>query len=115
MKFARILIGICLLASAAPAFSLDFFLQADLGVRGIYHLCRYSNGRVYSFNATDLCPLQVSDSGANSPSGSPPQKMGFKSGEYQDGMTKVCVYDVLGQKASIRIGAAELCPLNHNF
>jgi hypothetical protein len=104
-----------LLAPAIPAWGLDYYLQQDLGVQGLFHLCRYSNGKVYSFNATTLCPLQVQDNGPPAFAGSPPQRVGFKAGEYMDGMTKVCVYNVLGDSQAIRIGAVELCPLTHNF
>lgn len=41
--------------------------------------------------------------------------MGFLAGEYQDGMTKVCVYDVLGTKKALRLNSVALCPLNSNF
>ncbi len=30
-------------------------------------------------------------------------------------MTKVCVYNVMGQKQALRIGSIELCPLSYNF
>jgi hypothetical protein len=99
----------------APASALDYYLQTDLGIHGMYHLCRYTNGQVYSYNATQLCPLSVSDN-VNGPSmPNAPRKTGFKTGEYMDGMTKVCVYNVLGQTAAIRIGAVALCPLSHEF
>ncbi len=101
--------------AAAPAFAGTYYLQSDLGVRGIYHFCQYNNGKVYSYNATELCPLSISDDVNNSASYTAPGKVGFKVGEYQDGMTKVCVYNVMGQKAAIRIGSVELCPLNYNF
>jgi hypothetical protein len=40
---------------------------------------------------------------------------GFLVGEYLDGMTKVCVFDVLGEKKATRVGAANLCPLTQKF
>lgn len=110
MIFAAASVGLLV---SSPAFSLDYYLSQDLGVHGLYHLCEYSNGRVYSFNATDLCPLQVSDD-APPPSMSMGQ-MGFYAGEYQDGMTKVCVYNVMGTKEAIRISSVGLCPQTYNF
>lgn len=106
-------LGSLLLGAATPAWSLDYYLSRDLGVHGLFHLCVYSNGKVYSFNATQLCPLQVSDDGPATPPGG--SITGFKVGEYQDGMTKVCVYNALGNLRAVRIGSADLCPLSYNF
>lgn len=110
LKCAR---GVVLVVAVqtTPALAMTYYLQQDLGIQNNQHLCRYSNGKVYAFNAIDLCKLSVEDDSIGPSGGS----MGFKSGEYQDGMTKVCVYDVLGRKQAIRIGAVELCPLSHNF
>src|SRR5690348_7753415 len=89
-----IALGTVWLGASSPAHSLIYYLSSDLGVHGLYHICQYSNGKLYSFNATDLCPLQVNDDSppAYSSSGS---RTGYKAGEYQDGMTKVCVYNVM--------------------
>jgi len=110
---ALIAVGSALLGGATPAWSLNYCLSSDLGVHGLYHLCKYSNGKIYSFNATQLCPLQVTDDGPAQYSNG--NMVGFKAGEYQDGMTKVCVYKVSGSLESIRIGAMETCPLTYNF
>lgn len=107
--------GIMLLGAAFPAWGLTYYLSQDLGVHGLFHVCKYSNGKLYSFNATELCPTQVEDEGPPAGSYSPPSRTGFKTGEYMDGMTKVCVYNVLGNTEAIRIGGTELCPLSHNF
>jgi hypothetical protein len=112
----RYMLGIISIGAALPAWGLTYYLSQDLGVHGLFHVCRYSNGKLYSFNATDLCPLQVEDDGQPAVGAyQPPKQTGFKTGEYMDGMTKVCVYDVLGHTEAIRIGSAELCPLSHNF
>lgn len=111
----------CLLCAAGalmfiipvPASALNYYLSSDLGVHGLFHLCQYSDGNVYSFNATQLCPLQISDNGP--PTAASGSSTGYKAGEYVDGMTKVCVYNVLGTLKSIRIGAVELCPQTYNF
>jgi hypothetical protein len=101
--------------AAFPAYALTYYLSQDLGVQGLQHLCRYSNGKIYSVNAAELCPMQVEDQGLPANSGYQPVQVGFKTGEYMDGMTKVCVYNVLGHAEAIRVGGAELCPLSHNF
>ena len=96
--------------SCFGASAFTFFLQQDLGVRGFMHYCKYSNGKIYTVNATDLCAMSIDDA--------PPgmgQGQGFLQGEFQDGMTKVCVYEVLGQRKALRIGAAQLCPLSPRF
>jgi len=101
---------------AAPADAMTYFLQKDLGVQDNQHLCSYSNGKIYAFNATDLCELSIEDDGPVSLGNQRPQtQTGFSAGEYQDGMTKVCVYNVMGRKEAIRLGSVELCPLTHEF
>lgn len=96
-------------AAVVPASGPEVYMTRDLGVHGLFHLCRYSDGRVYSFNATQLCPLDFSTPAL--PSGT----VGMKIGSYQDGMTKVCIYNVLGSREALRISAAALCPLSHTF
>ncbi len=101
---------------AASANALTYFLEKDLGVQDNQHLCRYSNGKVYGYNATDLCELSVEDDGpVNYGIQTSQTQTGFSAGESQDGMTKVCVYTVMGRKEAIRLGSVELCPLTHEF
>lgn len=106
-------VGILSLSVPRPALALTYYLSSDLGVHGVFHLCKYSNGVVYSFNALQLCPLQVQDNGP--PGVGAGNLVGFKTGEYVDGMTKVCVYNVMGKLKSIRIGSVDMCPLSYNF
>ncbi len=115
MSKSKLLWAIFLISHCSEAFSMSYYLQQDLGVRdGIYRLCKYTNGRVYSFNAVELCPLSIDDD-VSGPAPTISKRMGFKTGEQIDGLTKVCFYDVLGSEAAIRIGVAELCPLTHEF
>jgi hypothetical protein len=93
-----------------PASAFPYFLQEDLGVHGMMHYCRYSNGQIYSFNAYQVCSPSIGDSAPGLGQG-----MGFLQGQYMDGITKVCVYNVLGQTRALRISGASLCPLNPNF
>jgi hypothetical protein len=99
---------------AVPAQAMTYFLTNDLGISGFQHVCEYSDGKTYSVNSTQLCPMSVSVDGIDSPAGSPGMT-GFKSGEYRDGMTKVCVYNVMGNTRSLRVGGVELCPLTYDF
>lgn len=101
---------------ATPAFALTYYLTQDLGVRGNQHLCKYSNGKIYTVNATELCPLQVEDNGpANVPNSQNIKQTGFLKGQYQDGMTKVCIYEVLGRREGIRLNSYEICPITYDF
>lgn len=111
---ALIALGALLFGASSPAWSQTYYLSSDLGVQGPLHLCRYSDGRVYSFKAMQLCPLQVQND-EPPPYSSPPSTTGFKAGEYRDGMTKICVYNVMGKTQAIRISAVDLCPLSYNF
>lgn len=98
----------CALMIPIPSFAWAYYLQEDLGVQGLVHLCRYGNGKVYTVNAIDLCPISIQDS-------APGFGQGILHGEYQDGMTKVCVYDVLGEKKAIRLPSTSLCAPNSRF
>jgi hypothetical protein len=105
--------GIILLAAvtfATTASAMTYFLERDLGTQGLYHYCVYSNGKTYSFNAMQLCSLSIEDAAGGFGGG-----VGFKQGEYVDGMTKVCVYSVLGKQQFLRIGGVELCPPTYQF
>ena len=92
------------------ALGWTYHLQADLGVRGLMRYCKYSNGKIYTVNATELCPISIEDSAPGFGRG-----QGFLQGEYQDGMTKVCIYDVLGERRALRLPSTSLCPLNPKF
>ena len=98
------------LALPLPAFAWTYFLQGDLGVRGLVRYCKYSNGKIYTVNSTEICPISIEDSAPGLGQG-----QGFLVGEYQDGMTKVCIYNVLGEKRARRLPSASLCPLNSQF
>jgi hypothetical protein len=40
---------------------------------------------------------------------------GFLKGERADGMSKVCYYDVLGERYELNLRAVDLCPLSYDF
>ncbi|WP_341667609.1 hypothetical protein [Alcaligenes sp. SDU_A2] len=102
------LFAILLPVSTPQAWTIN--LQQDMGPRGLMRHCKYSDGRIHTVNATDLCPLtlQGSDSGMG-------RGKGFLKSDYPDGMTKVCVYDVLGGKNTLRLPATDICPLGADF
>ncbi|MGK4361076.1 hypothetical protein ACSMFQ_16520 [Ectopseudomonas chengduensis] len=92
------------------AHSWTYHLEKDLGVQGMMRYCKYNNGKVYTINASQICQLSIQDSSPGFGQG-----QGFLKGEYRDGMTKVCVYDVLGEQKALRINGTSICPLNPKF
>lgn len=114
----RYLISILLASviSATPVAALTAYFQRDLGTENFMRYCQYSNGKVYTVESTDLCPMSV-EAGMDygSRSGSSFGMMGMKKGEYVDGMTKVCIYDVLGEDKAVRVQNFELCPISPRF
>ncbi len=93
------------------AQSMTYFLVKDLGIQGFMRYCKYSDGKIYTVNSTELCELSIETGGV--PTGG--QTTGFLAGEYEDGMTKVCIYDVLGDKRALRLNSTSLCPLSAKF
>jgi hypothetical protein len=85
-------------------------LEQDLGVKGVMRYCKYSNGKIYTVNAAEICQISIEDSAPGFGQGT-----GFLKGEYQDGMTKVCVYDVMGEKKALRLSSTSICPLGPQF
>ena len=95
---------------ASSSFAQTAFLNRDLGTQGFLRYCLYSNGEQYTVNSIDLCPLSV-ETGMNFGG----NVTGFLAGEYMDGMSKVCVYDVLGDQKATRISGIGICPLSESF
>ena len=98
------------LSGAKAARAWTYYLQRDLGIQGVEHLCRYSNGKIYAIPATELCDLSIEDSAPGFGTGT-----GFLKGNFMQGMSTVCVYDVLGEERAISLGGMGICPLTHNF
>jgi hypothetical protein len=107
MKFT-ISIFLVLISPAVSAWTL--FLEQDFGIKGNMRYCKYSDGKTYSFNAVSLCPVSIQGSAPGMGNGT-----GFLKGQYLDGMTRVCVYDVLGQKKAKRVNSTDLCPISADF
>ncbi|HBO1118233.1 TPA: hypothetical protein L4E70_006484 [Pseudomonas aeruginosa] len=92
------------------AYAWNYNLIQDMGVSGAYRYCKYNNGKVYTVNAAEICQISISDSSPGFGTGK-----GFLKGEYADGMSKVCVYNVLGQEKAIRISSVSICPATADF
>lgn len=101
-------IGLVFALPSADAWTL--FLQSDLGVRNNMRYCKYSDGKLYAFDSMTLCPMSIEGSAPGMGKG-----VGFLKGERIDGMTKLCVYDVLGEKKAKRLNSYDICPLTVNF
>ncbi|MBX9849587.1 MAG: hypothetical protein K2X64_09860 [Rhodocyclaceae bacterium] len=111
MRQRSVVTGLALViisAVSAPAFANA--LLGDLGVRGIFRYCQYSNQKIYTVNASDPCPPSVADRPPSDGRGT-----GLLRGEVPEGDTKLCVYNVNGVERTARIGATASCPLNQAF
>src|SRR5215467_10147525 len=106
----RVMLTLFILVVPLDALAWTYHLEADLGVHGLVRYCKYSNGKIYTVNAVEICQLSIQDSAPGFGQG-----QGFLQGEYQDGMTKVCIYQVLGERKALRVPSTSLCPLNPKF
>ena len=93
VRASNVILIYCSLVLPFPALAWTYYLQGDLGVRDLVRYCKYNNGKIYTVNATDICPITIEDSAPGFGQGHR-----FLQGEYQDGMTKICIYDVLGNE-----------------
>ena len=103
-----VILGSVLGVSSATAWTHS--LEQDLGVKGVMRYCKYSNGKVYAVNAAEICQISIEDSAPGFGEGH-----GSLIGEQADGMTKVCVYNVMGEKKGLRINSTSMCPLSPTF
>jgi hypothetical protein len=111
MKVAIRMVGLlCALLCVNSVAAQGLSLNADLGVRGILRYCEYSDGKVYTLDASKPCPASVPNQPAPTGRGT-----GNLMGEEHDGGTKLCIYNVSGMERRHRIDANGLCPLNHTF
>ena len=94
-------------ASSIGATQLS--LLSDLGVRGAYRHCEYSNGKVYGINANSSCPPSMAEPAADG------KGMGYFKSESHEGSNKQCIYRVAGQDRTLRVDTHAQCPLNHEF
>lgn len=105
------LLAVALLAgwTASSVAAPQLSLLADLGVRGLYRYCEYSNGKIYGINAAETCPPSIAQPAADG------KGMGYFKGESHEGSNKQCVYRVSGQDRTLRVDTNAQCPLNHEF
>lgn len=109
-KTANLIILVCGCTASIYTHAWTYHLEKDLGVQGVVRYCKYNNGKIYTVNSSEICQISIQDS--------PPdfgQGQGFLKGEYRDGMTKVCVYDVLGEQKALRVSSTSICPLSPKF
>lgn len=95
-------------------YAIDYYFEKDLGVEGFIRHCQYSNDQVYTVQSTDICPMSVRDEGISSYGGNS-RYVGFSKGDYLEGMSKICVYDVLGDTQHVRFDATDICPPTYEF
>ena len=120
LVFAACSIGLISLlpytASAATGF-----LKSERE-QGLSKICFYDVlGETHTINVSSvsLCPLSQN---FNVMPKAPAQrsygsggKTGFLKGEREQGLSKICFYDVLGETYALNVSAVSLCPLNHRF
>ena len=94
----------------SEVYGWTYFLKKRGGIENNLQLCLYSNDKWYTVNAYELCPLSIEDSAPGFGKG-----VGFLEEDFMDGMNRVCVYGVLGEKKLIRLNGIGLCPLQQNF
>lgn len=106
---------------AADAQAATGFLKGETS-EGLTKVCYYDVlGETHTLNlrSTRVCP--VSYQFAVSPRLPARQpyasggKTGFLKGEVQQGLSKLCYYDVLGETQVITIGGAQVCPVSYKF
>ena len=102
--------GIFIACWSPPGWAFTHFLKSDLGVKGTVRYCAYNNGRTYAVNSAQTCAPSVEDSAIGMGHGA-----GTLQGEYRDGLNKVCIYQVFGERRGLRVTATQICPLNAKF
>ena len=97
------------------------FLSGELN-EGLSKICLYDVlGETHTLNisSVSLCPLSRNfEAMPNIPkqrSINSGGKTGFLKGEREQGLSKICYYEVLGDTYAITINSIKLCPLNHRF
>lgn len=85
-------------------------MQSDLDYleRHIARLVEKSN-QINAYRKTQSSPQTV-NSGARTR-----KAKGFLSHETESGFSKICYYDVLGDKKALNKSSSELCPISHDF
>lgn len=117
-----VLVGVGSFAANDASAAMGF-LQGER-VSGMSKVCYYDVlGSPHTLNVSniDLCPLNHNfNSMGNQPSlqsnaGQSGGTTGFLKGESQEGMTKLCYYNVLGSTQVLTFSSISLCPLSAQF
>jgi hypothetical protein len=66
---------------ANSAHGMTQLLMEDLGIHGTQHWCKYSDNKVYAFDAMTLCPMQIEDSGTGQSRSDDPPVVGVRGGK----------------------------------
>lgn len=119
--FAALVAGLALATLALEAKAATGFLKGEMD-QGFSKVCFYDVlGETHTLNipSTKLCPLsyqfEVIPRAPAQPPASGFGKTGFLNGEREQGFTKICYYDVLGEVYMITISSVKLCPLTYEF
>ena len=116
-----ILVGLVIGAMPTNAMAVIGFLQGERD-QGLSKICFYDvlgESHTLNVSSVSLCPLNHDfeimpdvpvqrgyQSGGTT---------GFLQGEREQGLSKICYYDVLGETYALTINSVSLCPLNHQF
>ncbi len=115
------LLAFCILGSVADANAVTGFLKSESD-QGRSKVCFYDVlGETHTLNipSTSLCPVNYQFEAISREPAKPPAdrfgKTGFFKREQEQGLTKICYYDVIGETYTITISAVKLCPLTNTF
>ncbi len=113
--------GILIGSVPSTANAATGFLKGERD-EGLSKICFYDVlGETHTLNVSSvsLCPLSYNfDITPDVPAQRQYEsggKTGFLSGEREQGLSKICYYDVLGETYALTISSVMLCPLTHRF
>jgi hypothetical protein len=119
---AVIVFAIVAVTSTNAIATTGFYKGQTAG--GMDKICFYDVlGEQHTINVPSyaICPLTYEFNVApayGSPSASPPMRsghIGFFKYEEDQGLAKICYYDVLGDTQAVTLNAVSICPSTYNF
>jgi hypothetical protein len=121
IRTVGVIFAMCVIGGAPDARAATGFFKGEAD-QGLSKVCFYDVlGETHTLNipSTKLCPLSyqfevIPRMPAQPPAG-PSGKTGFLKGEQEQGLTKICYYDVLGETYMITISSVKLCSLTYKF
>ena len=113
------LLAFCILGSVADANAVTGFLKSESD-QGGSKVCFYDVlGETHTLNvpSTGVCPVNYQFEVIPRAPAKPPAdgKTGFFKREQEQGLTKICYYDVIGETHMITISAVSQCPITYTF